>query len=54
MMDNLIKGVLLGIFGYVWYWVGGFAPWVTDGSGNIGDAYWFFTIVAAGLLASGK
>jgi len=54
MVDNLIKGVLLGVFGYVWYWVAGSAPWLTDGAGNVGDGYMFFTIVAAALLASGK
>ncbi len=55
MVDNLIKGVLLGIFGYVWYWVAVYAPWLNDGgTGAVADGYMFFTIVAAALLASGK
>ncbi|MEE8295069.1 MAG: hypothetical protein V3R64_05110 [Sphingomonadales bacterium] len=55
MVDNLIKGVLVGIFGYVWYFLG---TWeMLRGAGyadDPGTGYMFFTILAAALLASGK
>ena len=55
MVDNLIKGVLLGIFGFIWWWAGTSVPWLSDGTmGAMSDSYWFYTIVAAALLASGK
>ncbi len=56
MVDNLIKGVLLGIFGFIWWWAGTSVPWLHDGNmgAAMGTSYMFYTIVAAALLASGK
>ena len=57
MVDNLIKGVLVGILGYAWYFLG---TWemlrgtAQDYSADPGTGYIFFTILAAALLASGK
>jgi len=55
MVDNLIKGALLGVFGFIWWWVGTSMPWVMDGSmGTMSSSYMFYSIVAFALLASGK
>lgn len=51
MVNDLIKGALLGVFGYVWYYVATVAPYVGSGTETVGDGYLFFTIVAAALLA---
>ena len=51
MVNTLIKGVLLGIFGYLWFWLGTDAPYIGSG-GDIETAYLGFTIVAAYLFAS--
>lgn len=51
MVNTLIKGVLLGIFGYLWYYLGTGAPYIGSG-GDISTSYMAFTVVAAYLLAS--
>jgi len=52
MVNTLINGVLLGIFGYLWYWLATAAPYIGSGDGTVGSAYLFFTILAAAMLAS--
>ena len=54
MVDNLIKGVLVGILGYAWYWLGTWEMLRGMASDDPGTGYIFFTILAAALLASGK
>lgn len=51
MVNDLIKGALLGVFGYFWYWLATAAPYVGNGTDTVGSGYMFFTIVAAALLA---
>ena len=51
MVNDLIKGALLGVFGYFWYWLATAAPYIGNGEMEVGSGYMFFTIVAAALLA---
>ena len=51
MVNTLTNGALLGVFGYLWYWLGTGAPYIGSG-GDIGTSYMAFTVVAAYLLAS--
>ncbi len=51
MVNDLIKGALLGVFGFAWYWLATAAPYVGSGTMDVGNGYMFFTIVAAALLA---
>lgn len=43
MVDNIIKGVVVGILIFAWYYVGTSVPWTGDGarqvSSNIGLTY---------------
>ncbi len=50
MVNDLIKGALLGVFGYFWYWLATAAPYIGPND-DVGSGYIFFTIVAAALLA---
>ncbi|MCH7630307.1 MAG: hypothetical protein IIC07_00240 [Proteobacteria bacterium] len=52
MVNTLIKGALLGVFGYLWYWLGTAAPEIGSGTDSVSTAYMAFTVVAAYLLAS--
>lgn len=65
MVDNLIKGVILGIVTYVWYYFGTSVPWTGDGSFGVTSAtgipyaipglgYLFFTFLAFMLARGGK
>ncbi len=64
MVDNLIKGVILGVLAVIWYYAGVAVPWVNQGSfmvaGVGGDyaipdlGYMFFTFLAFMLARSGK
>lgn len=51
MVNDLIKGALLGVFGYIWYYAATGIPYLANESGDVGSGYIFFTIVAAALLA---
>ncbi len=51
MVNDLIKGALLGVFSYAWYWLATAAPYVGNGTDTVGSGFLFFTIVAAALLA---
>jgi hypothetical protein len=64
MVDNLIKGVVLGVLIMVWYYAGVAVPWLNLGAFSVagigGDymfvdlGYLFFTVLAFGLVRSGK
>ncbi len=51
MVNDLIKGALLGVFSYAWYWLATAAPYVGNATDTVGSGFLFFTIVAAALLA---
>lgn len=51
MVNTLTNGALLGVFGYLWYWLATAAPYIGSG-GDVGSGYMFFTILAAAMLAS--
>jgi len=62
MVDNLIKGVVLGVLITVWYYAGVSVPWVNQGSFTVagvgGDyafvdlGYLIFTVLAFKLASS--
>lgn len=52
MVNTLTNGALLGVFGYLWYWLGTAAPEIGSGTDSVSTAYMAFTVVAAYLLAS--
>lgn len=64
MVDTLIKGVILGVVAYVWYYVGTAVPWVNEGAFTVtgaggpyavpGLGYLFFTFLAFTLARGGK
>lgn len=54
MVNTLIAWVLVGVFGFIWYWVGTAAPYVGSGGDSPADIYWFFTILAFAMMAGGK
>ncbi|MEE8258778.1 MAG: hypothetical protein V3R20_03715 [Sphingomonadales bacterium] len=51
MVNTLISWVLVGIFAWAWFYVGGDIPFLTGEGGEMRDSYWFFTILAAAMLA---
>ena len=51
MVTTLTNGALLGVFGYLWYWLATAAPYIGSG-GDVSSGYMFFTILAAAMLAS--
>ena len=52
MVNTLIKGVLLGIFGYLWYWLGTGAPEIGSGTDSVTTGYMAYSVIAAYLLAT--
>ncbi len=53
MVNTLIPWVLVGVFLWLWYFVGNIDFLAKDG-GGLRDAYWIFTVIAAAMLAGGK
>ncbi|MCH8080870.1 MAG: hypothetical protein IID52_00595 [Proteobacteria bacterium] len=51
MVNTLTNGALLGVFGYLWYWLATAAPYIGSGGDVVGSGYIFFTILAAAMLA---
>lgn len=37
MVDNLIKGVIVGVLIFVWYYAGTAVPWTGDGAREVGS-----------------
>ena len=64
MVDNLLKGVIVGVLIYVWYYAGTSVAWLSVGSyevnSNIGTyaipalGYWFWSFLAFALARGGK
>ena len=54
MVNTLIAWVLVGVFAWLWFFLGGEIPFLTGAEGEMRDSYWFFTIIAAAMLAGGK
>jgi len=50
MVNTLIAWVLVGVFAWVWWLAGTQVAFIAD-AGDLSDAYWWFTILAAALLA---
>ena len=50
MVNTLTNGALLGVFGYLWYWLATAAPYIGSG-GDVSSVYIFCTILAAAMLA---
>ena len=64
MVDNLIKGVIVGVLAFVWYYAGVEVQWINLGSFPVtgvgpdytvpGLGYLFFTFLAFTLARSAK